>query len=150
MRLQTPNFGPECLRKCPTSDALPCFSVTKVKFVAPRGPWGTNSSQNPVNASEVGHRRRTKPACARNFSAEVAAGAGRQRWRRARDGRYADGGGAQGRSAAGLRGGPRREAAGAEQVRDLAATPDYESAGLLAAALGVAHGLWDAAAWRRR
>src|SRR5690625_3573828 len=49
----------------------------------------------------------------------------------------------------GSRGGPRREAAGAEPVRDLAAAPDYESAGLLATALRIAHGLWNTAARRR-
>src|SRR5690625_7359394 len=59
MQLQNSGFRPGPRRKCPTSDALTGFAVTEVKLVASSGSWGTNFSENLVNASEVGHRRRT-------------------------------------------------------------------------------------------
>src|SRR5690625_6785863 len=58
MQLQNSGFRPGPRRKCPTSDALTGFAVTEVKLVASSGSWGTNFSENLVNASEVGHRRR--------------------------------------------------------------------------------------------
>src|SRR5690625_7730872 len=59
MQLQNSGFRPGPRRKCPTSDALTGFAVTEVKLVASSGSWGTNFSEKLVNASEVGHRRRT-------------------------------------------------------------------------------------------